>query len=216
MKYAKKMRLVEFSENDKQHDQPLTSCIKDEEYHVPHALQSLDKEMEGILNDSTIDVDQKWLLYHQALQRYLGFIKRTRQSDYVNLTDTTAGRESSPPDNLNTAVDNQQPQRFSFSRSVSHTTSTPKNDSEPVIAYDLPIRIKKRLIHKQKQKHRLEKLLRKKLNNNISKESTPQMQTIELNDDDEFYDDEGDSDLKTFNTPTGVAVNGWTKSNIIH
>lgn len=86
MKHAKKMRLVECLEESPGQQKRVsgtTQNVKDEDYSKPQALQNLDFEMEAILNDTSTDTDQKWLLYNQVLQRYLGIIRRIRQGDRI-------------------------------------------------------------------------------------------------------------------------------------
>lgn len=80
MKHTKKMQLVELGCLKTQDGCASSSFnnMRDENYSDPHTLQNMDNEMNLILNDSSVSPDQKWHLYNQALQRYLGFIKRLR------------------------------------------------------------------------------------------------------------------------------------------
>lgn len=68
------MKLVEVD------DKPLSSCtnnnmnIDDDSYSKPRVLSTLDNVMNGILEAKIPDAD-KWMLYSQALQRYLNHAK---------------------------------------------------------------------------------------------------------------------------------------------
>lgn len=104
MKHAKKMQLVEYREPCAEL-RPIniyTKPARDEDYSAPTVLQNLDDEMGSILSNTTIDAGQKWLLYEQALGRYLRFIKRTRQHPssnneaYGNTTYDSATNDSQP------------------------------------------------------------------------------------------------------------------------
>lgn len=226
MKYTKKMRLVECSENNNSYsiEPTSTTFMKNEDYSAPRTLQSLDKEMESILNDDTIDIDQKWILYHQVLQRYLTFIKRIRQGDFDSSANSRSESAVKPllSEDFKSDLIGQE-NRFSSAKGITRITSTPKNDSKHALAPDLPIRIQKRLIRQQKQIRHQKKVMLLR-NENIPNISSALEQGIELDndvgendeDDDEYYYDYDDSTAKTFTTPTGTVVNGWTKSNIMH
>lgn len=225
MKYTKKMRLVECSENNNSYsiEPTSTTFIKNEDYSTPRTLQSLDKEMESILNDDTIDIDQKWVLYHRVLQRYLTFIKRIRQGDLDSSANPRTESVIEPLLSEDFKPDlNGQENRFSSTKGVTRMTSTPKNDSKHTFVPELPIRIQKRLIRQQKQIRHQKKVMRLR-NENIPNVSSALEQGIELDneagendeDDEYYYDYDDDSTTKTFTTPTGTVVNGWTKSNII-
>lgn len=216
------MRLVECDENTTH--QPSESKntafnVRDEEYSTPRTMQNLDKEMETILNDTTTDIDQKWHLYHQALQRYLGFIKRMRHGDYTtsNNTQTHTGLDR---DVLSSDVFNSD----SKSETVKHATSTPKKNSSKLTAtFGLPIRIRKRLMRQAIRSRSCK-------NNKICSNTTA---AIDLDDDDtdddesygsvnsgllasdiEGYDDDNVAMETVTNTPS-VVVNGWAPSDII-
>lgn len=99
MKHTKKMQLVEYSEPNTQPPSVHANRhnVRDEDYPAPSPLQNLDNEMSLILSDATTDIEQKWALYHQALQRYLGFIKRMRQGTSINnedISDATDAQQS--------------------------------------------------------------------------------------------------------------------------
>lgn len=90
MKYAKKMRLIEitnentqkvkydFDDESKRKQEMETRTLKDDDFLEPHYLQILDGEMKKILDDATIMPPQKWILYRSILERYLGFVRRLR------------------------------------------------------------------------------------------------------------------------------------------
>lgn len=220
------MRLVECLEgNHNQELEPNTYApnVKDEDYSAPVALQNLDKEMRAILNESTSDTGQKWSLYHQVLQRYLGFIKRMRNGDFTPGLNSH-NRTETPPlssEDFNTDLNSRESQR---SKTMSRTTSTPKKTSKsakrslaPTAA--LPIRIQKRLLRQlQRSRH-------PRAASVLSDSAT--MTAGEQDDDDcedEFEDvfttqspelDDPDSTITTpLTRPSGVVVNGWAKSDI--
>lgn len=91
MKHAKKMQLIEYHEpRDSQRTINIYNRpVRDEDYPAPAVLKNLDGEMGSILNDTEIDDGQKWMLYQQALGRYLGFIKRMRHPQSVNNNETS-------------------------------------------------------------------------------------------------------------------------------
>lgn len=224
MKYAKKMRLVECLEGD--HNQELETNsippnVKDEDYSSPAVLQNMDKEMRSILNESTSDTGQKWSLYHQVLQRYLGFIKRIRNGDYTPGLNSHDGRENIPlsSEGFNSVLNGRESRRFS-PIPIDRTTSTPKNTSKSIKrdlapTGALPIRIQKRL-------------MRQRLRNQHSRAASTLSDSATLMDDDceeEDYEDvfttqpseanDADSNVAPALTrSSGVVVNGWVKSNI--
>lgn len=76
MKFAKKMKLVEL-ENDisNQYHQP-DNLLLDENYTKPKILSKLDALMTQILQRKDITDNDKWLMYKQALHRYLHFANK--------------------------------------------------------------------------------------------------------------------------------------------
>lgn len=202
------MRLVECSDTDQRQPPPLsyTQGIKDEEISSPHTLQTLDKEMQSILSDSATDINQKWGLYNQVLQRYLGFVKRIREGDCTSSGIT------------NDKYKNDRPSCADFDGQHSSPTfqamSTPKKNGNSsnitILESGLPIRIRKRILQKAERLKRLKKLSR----------SIPL-----LNDSiEENYDDDDDADEDPFRTvdgegtltsPPSAVVNGWAESNIV-
>lgn len=78
------MQLVELAEPRRQPAINHPNNVRDEEYSQPRQLQQLDSEMSEILHDTATSIEEKWSLYHQALQRYLGFIKRMRAGPSID------------------------------------------------------------------------------------------------------------------------------------
>lgn len=216
MKHVKKMRLVECTEDNQNHHQQQlpnihTYGVKDEEVSVPHTLQNLDKEMENILDDTTTDINEKWVLYHQVLQRYLGFIKRMRHDERAppspNLHDESE-KDPSSSEAFNKS------RRFSAVSGVNRPTSTPRPDSsESVSLSKLPIRIRKRILHKQQK---LIRRLEQRTSSLRSMTSPNDSATVDDDDDDDdLYEDTlDDDDGKALTTASNTVVNGWTESNI--
>lgn len=222
MKFAKKMRLVECIDNDQNRSaEPNihTINVKDEDYLTPKPLQNLDKEMETILNDTTTDINQKWTLYHQTLQRYLGLIKRMRYGDHNSSTDVHAIAGGNTPSS--TVLNNDLDEKH-IRTGVSRTTSTPKNNSKQATTPELPIRIRKRILRNRNQS------LQKKTKRRISGDLVASMlyDVVDSEDDDDnFYldvnshlasdiDDEGDTTPNSFTKKTPTVVDGWSSSNI--
>lgn len=237
MKHTKKMRLVECSVDNHQEQIPniSTQNVKDEDYFKPRTLQNLDNEMETILSDTTTDIDRKWLLYHQALQRYLGFIKRMRQGGNSNTDNMQDSSELSRGSVFNTLSGDRESRRFS-----SHTSSTPKKNDTRLGAMGLsrstlPIRIQKQFVRQQQRMANS----RKKKSSTLLDMTMPSDSTTlrKLSDGDDEYDDEeydeydgdetgdvyhdlidgddnGNTTAKTATRPSGITVNGWTGSNI--
>lgn len=221
MKYAKKMRLVECTDNQNELTEPniRSTNLKDEDYSTPKALQNLDKEMETILNDTTTDINQKWLLYHQALQRYLGFIKRMHYGDYTSSTGVQAIAAENPANSNdpNSDLDAQHNRA-----GVSRTTSTPKNSSRHTTTLELPIRIRNRILRKRNRS------LKKKIKRNILDDRVAPTHFAAVDsddDDDDFYvdvdsrlasdvDGEGGITERSLTKETPVVVHGWSPVNI--
>lgn len=77
MKYAKKMKLVDIDDTS----QPCTQQSKlptDDDFMAPRIFSTLDSFMNGILNRRDINDGEKWILYNQALQKYLSHMKSLR------------------------------------------------------------------------------------------------------------------------------------------
>lgn len=107
MKHAKKMQLVEYRA-PKPSLQPTNMCNyapRDEDYTKPYILQKLDNEMSTILSDVTTDISQKWRLYNQALQRYLGFVKRMNQNLVIRDNNATGDTPDDAVDNTTVTPD---------------------------------------------------------------------------------------------------------------
>lgn len=224
------MRLVEYSEasqNEQQQTNILAHNVKDEDYSATHTLQNLDTEMKNILSDNATDINQKWMLYREVLQRYLGFIKRIRQGDCKPVTNalTHAENEKSPSkcDLFNTVLNNSETTGL---RSPTFGVSTPKNIS----ISNLPIRIRKRILRHQ-QRAPKKKGMPARTTAVSSDTTSPTMSGMDDDDDDDdeyndVYDDvmgsqlsdadddSGSATVKTLTSSSGVVVNGWTKSNI--
>lgn len=227
------MRLVECLEGDEYREPPpnvTVHKIRDGDYAIPTALQNLDKEMETILNDTTTDIAQKWPLYHQALQRYLGFVKRMHNESHATGDNISSESIKTAPavEPLNASLTESESRRFLSRRSVGHVTSTPKNKSKLESVEQrlstLPIRIKKRLMRQLKQQQQLRQIRRKKDESDtshsyVSDEEAPASYT-DADDGNEIvgelssvYED-GENSMKIFKSPSAAVVNGWQSSNI--
>lgn len=83
MKFAKKMQLVEInneSVGDTQQSQQLKKP-SNTGYMEPKTLYDLDSEMHSIINSNSPD-NEKWVLYNQALLRYLHFAAKIRSGHH--------------------------------------------------------------------------------------------------------------------------------------
>lgn len=208
------MRLVDYTEDNQQSHPPNTYSGKDDEISSPHTLQNLDKEMNSILADTTTDINQKCLLYHQVLQRYLGFVKRMRHDEKTSSPNVPDESEKDPASCE--VFDGYKSRRFSAHIGANRPTSTPKaNSSKHVPVAELPIRIQKRLLRRQKLMHRL----KKRRGSSLLNDSTALPETMYEDDDD---DDDDDLYEDTLGTPGGAArttssntvLDSWVKSNI--
>lgn len=74
------MKLVEVDDNNNI-SSPVNACtaVDDDNYSKPRILSTLDSVMNKILNAPSISYTDKWLLYSQALQRYLNHVKMNSQ-----------------------------------------------------------------------------------------------------------------------------------------
>lgn len=236
------MRLVECMGGEFHQEQAPNICapnIKDAEYSAPHALQNLDIEMGLILNDASTDIDQKWLLYHQALQRYLRFIKRMRYDE--SLLPAVSEKDPSACEPFNTVLRTREPPRFSSFRNITRHTSTPKKMSVPALNLPAPNReltpipkfpersVRKRgatknLFIRQRRmrpQNKTPSALHAITVSSGSPLSSPNSDADD-DDDDEIFedvcsqpsDDDGAPTMKILTKPPGVDVNGWSKSNI--
>lgn len=207
------MKLVEYTE-DSQPQQPpnvYTRGFKDEDISAPHTLQNMDQEMKNILADTTTDINEKCLKYHQVLQRYLGFIKRMRHGGHLSSENAYNESEKDPPScaTYSTVFSDQESRRFSGGSGVEHRASTPKIDSSKFI--ELPIRIRNRILRRE----RARRCLKKKETPSINSSATL-METMDDDDDDDYQDvlNTEDAEGDSFITTSGAVVNGWVKSNI--
>lgn len=206
MKHAKKMRLVECTD-DNQPQHPVNSYtqnLKDEEISQPHTLQNMDKEMKNILADTTTDINLKCLLYHQVLQRYLGFIKRMRVDIFTPQTSSQEGLEPSSSEDFNTDHRTQRENR---------ATSTPKKSSSRRQSLsELPIRIRNQILRRERRMREANNRAILSKSRSAAKNSTVLDEF--LDDDDEDIYLSGDDDVS--NTTFAGVVNGWAESNIQH
>lgn len=209
------MRLVECTEdNQPQHPPNIhTYAIKDEEISSPHTLQNLDKEMNAILGDTTTNINQKCLLYHQVLQRYLGFIKRMRHNEQTSLGNALdeSGKDPSSCEEFNV----YKSRRFSIPEVASRHTSTPKaNSSEHVSLLGLPIRVRKRLLRRQKLMQRRKNKRESSLSNDSAVLPETMYEDEDDDDDSDLYEDVLNDDGEAHTTTSNTAVDGWVGSNI--
>lgn len=103
------MKLVEVDDNS------LSTCtnnnnmhIDDSSYSKPRVLSTLDNVMNGILEGKMSDAD-KWLLYSQALQRYLNHAKinsRKADSNFVSPVSKNMNGKDEYEDIFNFSLDN--------------------------------------------------------------------------------------------------------------
>lgn len=84
MKHTKKMKLIEIDDNNISSYSNNNSCVDDENYSKPRTLSSLDNIMNEILRAPIISDADKWVLYSQALQKYLNRVKISSQKSSYN------------------------------------------------------------------------------------------------------------------------------------
>lgn len=78
MEHAKKMMLVEPS---------VLERLNNINQNQPDVINHLDSEMKKILDVKNISDNEKWTLYNQALQKYLNFMKSTREPIKIPLIE---------------------------------------------------------------------------------------------------------------------------------
>lgn len=90
MKYAKKMRLVEFDSATPNLHHMYNQLLPDKEYAEPRVLSKLDSSMSEILNRNDIPDSKKLIFYNQLLRKYLHFTNKNNspQSNNVDLEDS--------------------------------------------------------------------------------------------------------------------------------
>lgn len=223
------MRLVECVEENNQHQQHSQNIyipnVRDEEISSPRPLQNMDNEMKKILADTTIDINQKCLLYHQVLQRYLGFIKRMHGGHIASsdTRDDESGKDPSNCESFNSPSNARGSRLAGVRRASSRTaTSTPKlttpgrtaNRTSSTTVFQslsqLPIRIRKQILRREKRLQQLKKT--PSLQSTILSNDTTALTETFDDDDDDLYEDVIDEQSR--NTTFGGVVNGWTESNI--
>lgn len=208
MKHVKKMRLVECSDTHQQ-QQPIiqTPAIKDEEFTAPQTLQNLDQEMKNILNDTSTDINQKWFLYNQVLQRYLGFVRRMREGN-GSIQGNTQEEHKHEIDWLhNDAPTNHHQSQIFTGPKDTGSTSTPKKDISANDLALLPLRIRKQILRREKKK-KMGKLRKSRNSSNAISLLSDSPSLVETGEDD-FHDVDD-----TLSTTLGAVVNGWVDSNI--
>lgn len=89
MKFAKKMKLVDYTDDDDIKTQiGIVPKPSNTEFIDPRTLYNLDSEMNNILSNRECTDSEKWLLYNQALLKYLHFTNKTRPTENPITTNT--------------------------------------------------------------------------------------------------------------------------------
>lgn len=202
------MRLVECTDDNQSHHpvNSYTQILKDEEISSPHTLQNMDKEMKNILADTTTDINQKCLLYHQVLQRYLGFIKRMQVDSLTPPISSQGGLEPSSCEGFNADHESQREKRV---------TSTPKKSSSRRQSLsELPIRIRNQILRRERRMRELNNKVALSKSRSVARNSAVLDEFLDDDDDDVYLSGDDDDDVS--NTTLAGVVNGWAESNIQH
>ena len=93
MKYAKKMKLVDI-DDAAQHCAQQPKLQTDADFLAPRIFSTLDNFMNAILKRRDINDGEKWLLYNQALQKYLNHMKSVRSK----ISSSTQRQSNISPD----------------------------------------------------------------------------------------------------------------------
>lgn len=80
MKYAKKMKLVDIDDTVLQQPTELYQTRQsDDKFLAPRTLSTLHSSMNDILARTDIPDSEKWMFYNQILQKFLNYMKNSRQ-----------------------------------------------------------------------------------------------------------------------------------------
>lgn len=241
MKHTKKMRLVELEPVGSCVSNELNNNISDEIYSKPRTLQNMDNEMKHILNDAAVEPDQKWHLYHQALQRYLTFIKRHREADRIlkespvdDGDDTTNAHEITTNNTFSNRrasliSQQQQPPLLQASipilrraqkrkstvpirRMVTRRTAKPGDIVSPL--HKSMIRVRKAAYKSKGHKDSMPDINRNEVSNRRKNVADAHRNLNENASDSDSNDDEGDANTNMNMRPCRVVLKNWVASNI--
>lgn len=95
MKFAKKMRLVEFDSTAPNLEHMYNQLLPDNEYAKPRVLSKLDSSMSEILNRNDIPDSKKLIFYNELLRKYLHFTNKNNSAHLVQ-----SNNDVIPPSNF--------------------------------------------------------------------------------------------------------------------
>lgn len=78
MKFAKKMKLVDYTDDEIKTSVGILDKPSNTDFIEPRILYNLDSEMNNILSNQGCTDSDKWLLYNQALLKYIYFTNKAR------------------------------------------------------------------------------------------------------------------------------------------